>query len=273
MVANNETVDPAGGSATVQGDLWAERARDWAEVMEGWNGWGIPLYRQVLERLSVGSGTDLLDVGCGAGRFCRIAADRGARVWGIDAAAPLVQIARERTRAGDFRVGDMEALPWPDDSFDVVTGFNSFFFAADLVRVLREARRVARAGGAVAMTVFGRPERCESTPMFARLGQVLPSESGEEGGPALNQEGVLESLAEEAGLVPREAGYLEVVEEYPDLETLLRGYLAHGSIVKAVRSADEPRVRDALTQGVRSLITARGGVRIEDEYRYLIASA
>jgi SAM-dependent methyltransferase len=80
-------------------------------VMEGWNGWGIPLYRQVLERLSVGSGTDLLDVGCGAGRFCRIAADRGARVWGIDATAPFVEIARERTRGCDFRVGDIEALP------------------------------------------------------------------------------------------------------------------------------------------------------------------
>jgi SAM-dependent methyltransferase len=242
--------------------------------MEGWNGWGIPLYRQVLERLNVGAGTNLLDVGCGAGRFCRIAADRGARVSGIDATGPLVEIARERVRGADLRVGDMEALPWPDHAFDVVTGFNSFFFAADLVHALGEARRVARPGGQVALTVFGRPERCESTPMFAALGQVLPSGSGEpEGGPALNEEGVLESLAKEAGLVTRDAGYLEVVEEYPDLETLLRGYLAHGSVVRAVRSANEPRVRAALSEGVRPLITASGGVRIEDEYRYLIARA
>jgi hypothetical protein len=84
---------------------------------------------------------------------------------------------------------------------------------------------------------------------------------------------VLESLVKQAGLVTREAGYLEVAEEYPDLETLLRGYLAHGSVVRTVRSADESRVRDALSEGVRPLITASGGVRIEDEYRYLIASA
>lgn len=51
---------------------------------------------------------------------------------------------------------------------------------------------------------------------------------------------MVESLAKEAGLTPREAGYLEVVEEYPDVEKLLRGYLAHGSIVKAVRYAGEP---------------------------------
>jgi SAM-dependent methyltransferase len=176
MAGTNETIDHAGGSAATHGDLWAEHARDWADVMEGWNGWGIPLYRQVLERLNVGAWTDLLDVGCGAGRFCRIAADRGARVSGIDATAPFVEIARERTRNGDFRVGDMQALPWSDDSFDVVTGFNSFFFAADLVRTLREARRVARSGGEVAMTVFGRPDRCDSTTMTAALGQVLPSQ-------------------------------------------------------------------------------------------------
>jgi SAM-dependent methyltransferase len=268
------TSEPGRGSATVQGDLWAERARDWAEVMEGWNGWGIPLYRQVLERLNVGAGIDLLDVGCGAGRFCRIAADRGARVSGIDATAPLVEIARERIRGADLRVGDVEALPWPDDSFDLVTGFNSFFFAADLVHALGEARRVARPGGQVALTVFGRPERCESTPMFAALGQLLPSESDEhDGSPALHEEGALESLAEQAGLTPQEAGYLDVVEEYPDLEILLRGYLAHGSVVRAVRNSDERRVREALSEGVRSLITASGGVRIADEYRYLIARA
>ena len=274
VARTNDTTDEAGGSAATQGDLWSERACDWADVMEGWNGWGIPLYRQVLERLNVGDGTDLLDVGCGAGRFCRIAADRGARVSGIDATAPLVEIARERTRNGDFRVGDMQALPWPDDSFDVITGFNTFFFAADLVRALREARRVARPGSEFAMTVFGRPERCESMAMSAALGQVLPSEPGEEeGGPALHQEGVLESLAKEAGLVPREAGYLEDVEEYPDLETMLRGYLAHGSVVRAVRSSDEQRVRDALSEGLRPFVTASGGVRIKDEYRFLIASA
>ena len=214
MAGTGEAIEPTGGSAATQGDLWAERARDWAEVMEGWNGWGVPLYRQVLERLRVGTGTKL------------------------------------------------------------VTGFNSFFFSADLVGALAEARRVARPGGEVAMTVFGRPDRCESTPMFAALGQLLPGDSGgSDDGPALYQEGVLESLAKQAGLRPRESGHLEVVEEYPDVTTLLRGYLAHGSVIKTVRSAGEPAVRDALTHGVRALVTTDGGVRIEDEYRYLVATS
>jgi SAM-dependent methyltransferase len=274
MADASETIDQAGGSATTQGDLWGERARDWADVLEGWSGWGLPAYRHILERVTVGRGTKLLDMGCGAGRFCRIAADRGAQVAGIDATAAFVEIARERIPGGDFRVGDIEHLPWPDDSFDVVTGFNSFIFAADMVGAMREARRVARPGASFAMTVFGRPERCESTHVFGSVGQLLPAQPvAEEGGPALHEDGTLERLAAEAGLTPKEAGYFEVTEEYPDLDTFLRGYMAAGPIVGACRSLGDQAVREALTEGVRSLITADGGVRIEDELRYLIATS
>lgn len=229
--------------AKLQGDLWGARARDWADVMEGWNGWGVPLYRHVLERVPVSSGTRLLDVGCGAGRFARIAADRGAQVAGIDATAPFVGIARERVRGADFRVGDMEQLPWEDDCFDVVTGFNSFFIAGDMVNALREARRVARPGAIVAMTVFGRPDRCESTSVFSSLARFAPSrpvddeQSDAEPGAPLHQQGALEAIATQAGLTPREAGYVSVAEHYPDLETMVRGYCAAAPFVRAARAA------------------------------------
>jgi ubiquinone/menaquinone biosynthesis C-methylase UbiE len=274
MAGPAETIEQAGGSAAIQGDLWGERARDWADVLEGWNGWGIPAYRHILERVPVGRGTKLLDMGCGAGRFCRIAADRGAQIAGIDATAAFIEIARERVVGGDFRVGDIEHLPWPDDAFDVVTGFNSFIFAADILRALREARRVARPGASVAITAFGRPDKCESTLVFGSVGQLLPAQAeADGGGRALHEEGTLETLASEAGLTPKEAGYFELAEEYPDLATFLRGYLAAGPIVRAARSLGEQAVRDALTEGVRSLMTAGGGVRFEDELRYLIATA
>lgn len=80
-----------------------------------------------------------------------MAADRGAEVAGLDAAEEMVAIACERTPQGSFRVGDLEALPWPDDAFDLVTGFSSFQFANDKVRALSEARRASR--GAVAVVI------------------------------------------------------------------------------------------------------------------------
>ena len=49
--------------------------------------------RHVLHEANIAAGTSVLDCGCGAGRFVRLAADRGAKVAGIDAANALVEIA------------------------------------------------------------------------------------------------------------------------------------------------------------------------------------
>ncbi len=271
----------ATGSAPTQADLWGERARDWADVMEGWNAWGVPVYRRILERVPLAEDTRVLDVGCGAGRFCRMAADRGARVAGLDATPALVEIARERVMDGDFRVGEMEELPWADDSFDLVTGFNSFFIAADMVHALREAGRVARPSAPVAMTVFGRPERCDSTTVFGALGDLFPakpsegSDSEDEGEASrpLHEEGALEALATNAGLTPSDAGYVEFAEQYPNLETLLRGLLAAPPWRRAARAVGEEAVREAVTARVRPFEDSAGRYRLEEEIRYLIATA
>lgn len=269
------TTEQHEGSGRRQADLWTARAQDWADVIKGWTGWGIPVYRHVLERLTVDRDTRILDVGCGAGRFSRIAADRGAAVSGLDATSAFVEIASQRVPEGDFCVGDMEALPWATDAFDVVTGFNSFFIAADMVNALREAARVARPGAGVAMTVFGRPERCQSTTVFSSLQQVMPPAGTDQTpeGPGLHEEGALEARATAAGLTVREAGYLAFAEEYPDLQTMLRGYLAAPPFVRAARAAGEEAVRAALVEVLRPLQTPSGRCRLEDEVRYLIAVA
>lgn len=261
------------GSAGIQATLWSQHAEDWADVMEGWNGWGIPVYRKVLERIGVGAETALLDVGCGAGRFCRMAADRGAHCAGLDATDAFVEIARERVRGADFRVGDMEALPWPDDSFDVVTGFNSFFIAADMGAALSEARRVLRPGGSLAMTVFGRPERRDSTDVFAAAARLMPDAGGRrDEGPQLHDNGVLEDVVAAAGLRPREAGYFEFVEEYPDLATVLRGMMAAPPFVRAAQAAGDAAVREALAKALEARATVDGRYRMVEELRYVIAT-
>src|SRR4051812_21355151 len=105
--------DTLEGSAIIQPDLWGQRARNWADVLERWSGSGISLYRHVLERVPAGSGTSLLDVGCGAERLCRMAADRGRSSRA--STTPPAPSSRSRGSAapdGDFRVGDMEDLQW-----------------------------------------------------------------------------------------------------------------------------------------------------------------
>jgi ubiquinone/menaquinone biosynthesis C-methylase UbiE len=121
-----------------------------------------PCYDAVLEHARVGKATRLLDVGCGAGMAAQLAHARGATIAGLDASEPLLAIARERAPHGEFRHGDLEQLPWPDASFDVVTGFNSFQYAADPKRALAEAKRVVRRGGSVFIVTWGQPDGMEA---------------------------------------------------------------------------------------------------------------
>ena len=82
-----------------------------------------------------------------------------------------------------------------------------------------------------------------------------------------------EERASGAGLSPKEAGYLEFAEEYPDLETMLRGYMAAPPFVRAGRAAGAEAVRESLSEALRPFETASGRYRLEDEVRYLIAVA
>src|SRR5919201_4546147 len=154
------------GSAAVQSHLWGRAARDWAGIQEGQ---ARPLYESVLETLDVGDGTTLLDVGCGAGMFCLLAANRGAEVCGFDASAELLEIARGRAPAGDFRQGDAECLPYPNGIFDLVTGFDSFRYTAVPTSALREARRVSKSGAPVVVAVWGDESDCEASAIFDAL--------------------------------------------------------------------------------------------------------
>jgi len=102
-----------------------------------------------------------------------LAAQRGASVAGFDATPELLAIARQRVPSADFQLGDMEALPYADDGFDVVTVFNSFQYAADPVRTLREAKRVAKPGGQVVIAVWGLVEELEALGMLKALPSLV----------------------------------------------------------------------------------------------------
>jgi ubiquinone/menaquinone biosynthesis C-methylase UbiE len=156
------------GSAAVQGELWGARARDFTLIEL------VELHAAVIEDLGVAPGTRLLDVGCGAGLFMQLAARRGAKVTGIDAAAPFIEIARERVPEAELAVGEMEELPYADDSFDVVTGLNAFQFAADPANALREAARVGRPGAPIVIATWGRPEQCEAAAYIRGVASLLP---------------------------------------------------------------------------------------------------
>lgn len=259
------------GSASVQSQLWGARARDWADVQEGTV---IPLYQAILDKTNVRAGTALLDLGCGAGMLCQMATQRGAQVSGLDATEPLLDIARQRVPNGEFRVGEMEALPYGDKQFDLVTGVNAFQYAANRVNAVKEAVRVARADAPVVIAVWGRAEDCQAGAYLAALGALLPPPPPGAPGPwALSQDGALEALASQADLTPTEVVDVDCPWVYRDEATALRGLLSAGPAMRAIRHAGEPAAREAVLKAIAPFKTASGGYEMQNKFRYLIATA
>jgi SAM-dependent methyltransferase len=258
------------GTAKIQGEIWGSRARDWAEVQERV---AIPLYEAVLRRTGAGKGTAVLDIGCGAGIFCSMAARLGARVSGMDASESLIEIARECVPQGDFRTGEMEELPYADRTFDLVTGFSSFQFAANPVLALQEAGRVSRTG-TVGIAVFGRPEHSESSAYIKAMGSLLPpSLPGAPGPYALSAEGALETLVASAGMTPGTVETVECPWDYPDEETALRGLLSSGPAIRAIQNQGEAVVREVVLNVLAPFKTTSGGYHLKNNFRYMIATA
>ena len=263
------TARHAEGTATAQRELWGRRARDWAAMQEGQ---ARPLFEAGLEALRIGPGSRVLDVGCGSGMFCRMATDVGAVVSGYDATPELLEIARERTPAGDFYEGDIERLPWLDDSFDVVTGFDAFQYSARPVEALREAARVLEPDGRLLIAGWGRPEQCEAGAVIAALARLmLPSPPGAAGPWALSEPGALEELVSVAGLTPERGDDVVCTWRYSTLDGAIRAQLSSGPAVAAVGESGEPAVRRAMEWTLEDFRDEGGEYVLENVFRYVIA--
>jgi len=216
----------------------------------------------------------VLDVGCGVGAFLRLVAERGGSPHGIDASEALIAFARTRLPHADLRIGEMEALPWGDDTFDLVTGFNSFFFANDMIAALREARRVARSGAPVVIQVWGAHERCDLEAMKQIARPFLPPRPADAPpDPDLSQPRALELLATEAGLTPEREFDATWAYEFPNAETLGRAMIAVAGLALLAGPEREQELRAAIVEGLAPYRRAGGGYRLSNEYRYLLARA
>jgi SAM-dependent methyltransferase len=263
-------VEATSGSAERWGPLWGARPDDWALSEDQ----QIPTYEAALERVDLQPGQCVLDIGCGAGAFLRLVSDRGARAFGLDASDALIDLARTRLPEADLRVGEMEALPYEPDTFDLVTGFNSFFFANDMVAALREAGRVAKPGTPVVIQVWGPHERRDLEAMMKVAHRYLPPrplDAPPE--PDFWKPGVLEDLATAAGLEPGQAFDIIWAYDYPDAETLGRAMMAPAGLANLVGPEREAEVRTAIAEGLARFRTEEGSYRLQNEFRCLIARA
>lgn len=258
------------GSAEVQGRLWGAAAGDWSTIVEPDQ---VPFYEAALDALEVRAGMSLLDVGCGAGLAMALAHQRGATVSGLDAAEGLLTVARERLPGADVCQGELESLPYENAAFDAVTAFNSVQFASDPTAALREVKRVAKPGAAVAIATWGSVEQCEMHDVLRAIGSLPPPPPGAGGPFALAAPGALEALAETAGLTAERAIDVPTAFTYADVNTAIRGHLSTGPGRMAIGHTSWATASATVAQALERFTHPDGSIRLENVLKVVIARA
>lgn len=117
--------------------------------------------RWTVDLLGIEPDARVLEVGFGPGVAIQYAAERAARghVSGIDYSKAMLKLARERNASAltagvvDLQIGDVQSLPYADDSFDRAFAIHCIYFWREPAACLREIRRVLRPDGIVAITI------------------------------------------------------------------------------------------------------------------------
>lgn len=125
------------------------------ERFKAWREYHDPdMLALILAAVTEGPHSQVLEVGCGDGRFSeQIRDELGARVVAMDFSPGMA--GQAALRGLDVQVGDIQLMPWPDDLFDVVVANWMLYHVPDLDRGLQEIRRVLRPGGRLIASTMG----------------------------------------------------------------------------------------------------------------------
>ena len=163
------------------------------------------LRRMTVDNALIHPGDSVLDVGCGTGEVALLARTRtkAGKVYGIDPAPEMIAVARDKAAKKkldiDFRVGVIEALPFPDASMDVVTSSLMMHHLPEELQVsgMAEVYRVLKPGGRLLIADFMRPTASLMNHIFTTVTRHQHVQSG---------------LAEEVKKLLKETGFSQVTQ-------------------------------------------------------------
>ena len=253
-----------------QGLIWSAVAQAREKIILDQNS---EVYDAIIDALEVRPGMQLLDAGCGTGEAALLAQQRGAIVAGIDAAPGMIERCRVKMPGADFRVGDLEQLPYPDASFDAVIACNCVHFTAHPDRAIAQLRRVLRTGHRLAIAANGDRAEFPSSQIFYALLAIAPRPE-EVGDPfKLAGPGVLDGMVEAAGFrivaTPKGGFY----QRGTDLEDMYKTMLYVGVFVRLIEQIGEAVARPVILDIIKRFQRPDGTFEMHNLTRVVVAEA
>lgn len=204
-------------------DHWEKNAASWAAWARKPDFDSYWQYAKTFFELVPTPGERTLEVGCGEGRVSRDLAARGHHVFAVDTSPTLIQLAHDADASIAYVRCDAAALPFQDESFDLVVFYNSLMDIDDMDASVAEAGRVLRPGG-----IF-----CASVTHPLQDAGRFASRSGDAPfvieGSYLGDRRVIDDVVERDGLRMHFKGWA-----YP-LETYVRALENAGLMIQAMR--------------------------------------
>jgi SAM-dependent methyltransferase len=211
--------------------------------------WSRNVGIRFLDWLHLPKGLRCLDVGCGNGAFTEVLAARAApsALAGVDPSKEQLAFAkiREGDRSAQFSVGDAQALPFSDGTFDVAIMALVISFVSDPAKAVSEMARVVRPGGMVATYMWGASNLSPHGPFYATMSALgFPIASRSNNASKLS---IMRSLWAQAGMVSIETRMIEIPVTFSDFNDFWDSNSTPagpvGKAIEKLSAADRERVR------------------------------
>lgn len=215
-----------------------------------------PLGQQFVELVGARHGQRALDVGAGPGALTAalVTVLGDDAVAAVEPSTPFVEALRVRLREVDVRQASAEAIPFPDNTFDLSLAQLVVHFMKDPVGGLAEMARVTVPGGTVAASVWDHAGGRGPLSLFWRAARDLDPAVHDESDLAGARDGHLVELFESAGLRKVRGGTLTVSAPYTDVEDWWQPYTLGVGPAGAYLAGLDPDRRSALQRRCRELL-------------------
>lgn len=261
-------------------EAWEQAAAGWSRRRGVFTAAGEPVSRRLVELAGLRPGHEVLEVACGLGDTGLMAAEAvapGGSVLLTDGAEAMVEAARERAGTDapegttiEAQLVQAEWLDLPAASFDAVLSRWGYMLLVDPEAALREARRVLRPGGRVALAVWGPREANPWIDLvqqqLEQLGLAEPVDDSAPGMFALSDPGRLTGLLHAAGFLEPVVEEVPLSWDSPDLDERWEEMVETSVSLPAVLGGLEParhyELRDAVDRALSPYVAADGSVSL-----------